>query len=179
MLLLLLLLGEFLVERLHLLEILPDNLPGGDAHSLDRGVVIRRGGVVEVTGFGGGVFLAENGGESGEGEVLEGFLDVILLGDGGRRRVGVVEAFEVVVLIGYGAGARGVAVGEEGEVAGEGGAAAGGVTCGGGGGGGAGGGEEESANHGDALGEVKRQKLALVEELISGAQSRGGFAWRD
>ena len=85
----------------------------------------------------------------------------------------------IATVIGYGAGARGVAVGEEGEVAGEGGAAAGGVTCGGGGGGGAGGGEEESADHGDALGEVKRQKLALVEELISGAQSRGGFAWRD
>lgn len=95
----------------------------------------------------------------------------------------VIEALELVFL-GYGAGARRVAVGEKREVAGEGGvrvvgAAAGGVACGGGGGGGAGGGEEERADHGDALGEVEREELTLVEEFIGGAESGGGFARRD
>jgi len=56
------------------------------------------------------------------------------------------------------------------------GAAAGGVACGGGGGGGAGGGEEERADHGDALGEVEREELTLVEEIIGRAECIGGFA---
>ncbi|KAF7837267.1 putative membrane-associated kinase regulator 1 [Senna tora] len=94
---------------------------------------------------------------------------------------GVVKTLELVVL-GDGAGSRRVTVGEEGEVGDEGGVgvggAAGGVSWsgGGGGGGGAGGGEEEGSNHGDAGREVERQELALVEELIGGAEGGGGFA---
>lgn len=125
------------------------------------------------------VFFAENGGESGEGEVLVWFL-------GGRV---IVEAFEVIVegVVSGGARAGRVAVREEGEVGGEGGvgvvgATAGGVTGGGGGGGGgggAGGGEEERADHGDALGEVQREELALVEQLIRRAQCCGRFSRRN
>lgn len=79
--------------------------------------------------------------------------------EGGRRRR-VVKTLELVVL-GDGAGARGVAVGEESEVGDEGGVgvggAAGGVASGGGGrGGGGGGGKKEGANHGDARGEMER-----------------------
>lgn len=73
----------------------------------------------------------------------------------GRRIRVIVEAFELVVLIGNRTGARRVAIGEESEVGGEGSggvvgvSAAGGVAGGGGGGGGggAGGGEEERTNH--------------------------------
>lgn len=101
----------------------------------------------------------------------------------------VVKTLELVVLC-HRTGARGVAVGEEGEVGDEGGlgvrGAAGGVAGAaiggggvGGGGGGGGGGEEEGTDHGDAGGEVERQELAFVEELIGGTEGGGGFARRN
>ena len=44
------------------------------------------------------------------------------------------------------------------------------------GGGGGAGGSEERADHGEAWGEVERQQLALVEQLVGRAESGGGFA---
>lgn len=109
-----------------------------------------------------------------------------LLGDGTGVVVAVtvtgtvIETLELVFLC-YGARTRRVAVGKKCKVTGEGGvrvvgAAAGRVACGSGSGGGAGRGEEERADHGDALGEMEREELTLVEEFIGGAECGGGFA---
>ncbi|KAA8527578.1 hypothetical protein F0562_034707 [Nyssa sinensis] len=92
----------------------------------------------------------------------------------------MVYGFEVrlvveLVFFGDGAWSRGVAIGEQDVVASEGRV---GVAGGGGGvgrGGGAGGGKD----HGDTRGEMERQELALVEELIGWAEIGGGFARRE
>jgi hypothetical protein len=110
----------------------------------------------------------------------------VLVGAQGLGREGIGEGFARQGLLfsdgaGAGGGRGGVGGMEKVEIGGErrGGAPIGVARSGGGvsgGGGGGGGGEEKGANHGDARGEVEREELTLVEELVGGAQLRGGRA---